>query len=98
MRKETIITLWYILALVGISSCSNKKQNMEILQKVKPGVFVGKLPCADCPGIETSVTINPDSTIVMTSLYLNSNGTSFTQYGKWSIKDSLIVWTFDSEK
>ena len=98
MRKETIITLWYILALVGIFSCSNKKQNMEILQKVKPGMFIGKLPCADCPGIETSVTINPDSTIVMTSLYLDSNGASFIQYGKWSIKDSLIVGTFDSEK
>ena len=49
MRKETIITLWYILALVGIFSCSNKKQNMEILQKVKPGMFVGKLPCANYP-------------------------------------------------
>lgn len=98
MRKETIITFWYILALVGIFSCSNKKQNMEILQKVKPGMFVGKLLCADCPGIETSVTINPDSTIVMTSLYLDSNGASFIQYGKWSIKDSLIVGTFDSEK
>ena len=34
----------------------------------------------------------------MTSLYLDSNGASFIQYGKWSIKDSLIVGTFDSEK
>ena len=96
MRKIILNAILCVSAFAGIYSCSNKKQQMEILQEVKPGMFAGELPCADCPGILTFVTIHPDSTIAVTSLYVDEDGASFTDYGKWMVKDSLIVGVFDS--
>lgn len=48
------------------------------------GVFAGVLPCADCPGIETEVTLNPDHTYTIRRVYLErADGKAFTESGTW---------------
>lgn len=59
-------------------------------------LFQGTLPCGDCPGIETKVTFMPDSTAAITRLYLDSDGTSETEYGTWSYQDSTFTVTTNS--
>lgn len=82
------------LLSTGLSGCSQKdKQNNE--QNIVPTdylcLFQGTLPCGDCPGIETKVTFMPDSTAAITRLYLDSDGTSETEYGTWSYQDSTFT-------
>lgn len=57
------------------------------------GIFFGETPCADCPGIEMTVYLNPDSTFIETLKYLEKN-TSFSDTGRWNISDKIITVSF----
>jgi copper homeostasis protein (lipoprotein) len=77
--KATIVTA---ITIFTISSCNNRinkintgfedhhtAQNSLDWQ----GTYSGILPCADCSGIETNLTLNEDQTFVMTDVYLGKN-------------------------
>ncbi len=57
------------------------------------GVFAGVLPCADCEGIKTELTLyqdvaNADNNsyiLVETYMGINTGDTSFTSKGKWDV-------------
>ncbi|HEX5025267.1 MAG TPA: copper resistance protein NlpE [Agriterribacter sp.] len=57
------------------------------------GVFSGVLPCADCKGIKTELTLyqdvanadNNSYTLVETYLGIDAGDTSFTSKGKWDV-------------
>lgn len=53
-------------------------------------LFMGELPCADCAGIETYLTLDQDGTAVLTSRYLSDEPNMFTERGTWSVKDNLV--------
>jgi copper homeostasis protein (lipoprotein) len=46
--------------------------------------YRGKQPCADCPGIDSILTLNSDSTYVQKSVYLERNNT-LEEKGTWVI-------------
>lgn len=46
--------------------------------------YRGKQPCADCPGIDSILTLNSDSTYVQKSVYLERNNT-LEEKGTWAI-------------
>ncbi|CAM3198885.1 copper resistance protein NlpE [Empedobacter stercoris] len=52
------------------------------------GTYEGVLPCADCPGIKTTVTLNKDETIKIVSDYMKGN-TTFEEQGQFE-------WTADN--
>lgn len=52
------------------------------------GTYEGVLPCADCPGIKTTVTLNKDETIKIVSDYMKEN-TTFEEQGQFE-------WTADN--
>jgi len=56
------------------------------------GVYKGVLPCADCEGIETSLTLNMDNGYQLSTTYLGKDATSFKQQGRfeWDAKGSVI--------
>lgn len=56
------------------------------------GTYEGTLPCADCVGIKTTLTLFADGTFERTQDYLGKNGTPFTDNGKfeWNEGGSLI--------
>lgn len=56
------------------------------------GIYEGILPCADCEGIKTTITLNSDGTFHRTQEYLGKNGNPFMDNGKfeWNTKGSII--------
>ncbi len=53
--------------------------------------WVGEIPCADCAGIRTTITLYPDGTFRSEGVYLGTGGkgdTTFTDLGRWTHTDS----------
>lgn len=48
------------------------------------GTYIGILPCADCEGIETEITLNKDLTFVKRSKYLGKDNKVFEENGSFS--------------
>lgn len=94
-----VIAFWGLFQL----SCSNNinndstKAGNEIIGDSLPksfsGIFFGITPCADCPGIETTIHFKEDSTFVEKLNYMERN-TSFADTGKWSISNKIITVSF----
>ena len=71
----------------------NNSTQQKSLSKTFSGKYSGVTPCADCPGIETTVAFNTDSVFIETLNYLERNS-SFSDTGKWSISNKVITVTF----
>lgn len=53
-----------------------------------PSAWQGELPCADCAGIRTTLTLAPDGTYRRSAAYLGTNGggdTILTDIGRWTL-------------
>lgn len=62
------------------------------------GVYEGTIPCADCEGIKTTVTIGEDHAFTVVSEYLGKEDDNiFTDKGTWEIKESTITLKQDDE-
>jgi heat shock protein HslJ len=48
------------------------------------GVYEGVLPCADCPGIQTRLTLNRDESYELSSLYIDRDTTPRVARGRFS--------------
>lgn len=56
-----------------------------------PGEYQGTLPAADAPGIFTTLTLNPDNTFILTSVYLGKNENAFTETGDYTVNPQGII-------
>ena len=54
------------------------------------GTYKGVLPAADCPGIETTLTLNPDKTFALHSVYIDKNS-SFDEKGTYTVEEDLLT-------
>ena len=96
-NKIAILKFTSILAafiLFHVSCSSGKKENRDNAIPQKPssnfsGTFSGVIPCADCPGIEASLSFNRDSSFLESMIYQERN-TSFKDSGQW-IRDGKFV-------
>ena len=72
------------------------------------GEFSGKLPCADCPGIETKLTLNEDGSFLLDETYLEKKDGQFNTKGSYEVsedgtfvnlkvKDKLIVFLIEDD-
>lgn len=62
------------------------------------GVYEGTIPCADCEGIKTTVTIGEDHTFTVVSEYLGKGDDhTFTDEGTWEIEESTITLKQEDE-
>lgn len=56
------------------------------------GAYTGTLPCADCPGIETDLTLNEDGTYTLLSEYLEKEPNNvFEESGVYSVLDNDLI-------
>ncbi|MDO5523355.1 MAG: copper resistance protein NlpE [Bacteroidia bacterium] len=105
MKKLNILFLGIIaVTLIG---CTNTKQrttdstapDMHTSEMVLDyhGVYEGTLPCADCEGIKTQLTINDDNTYVLKSEYLGEEDAKFEDKGAYFIQDGEILVTQDED-
>ncbi|MEW5838421.1 MAG: META domain-containing protein [Pseudomonadota bacterium] len=56
-----------------------------------PATFVGTLPCADCPGIDTKLNLLPDGQFQMRMTYLERPGAGFDSIGLWQVHEGKLL-------
>jgi uncharacterized lipoprotein NlpE involved in copper resistance len=63
------------------------------------GVYEGELPCADCSGIKTTISINADGSFKKKEVYQGKKG-SFDSQGvfAWDSTGSIITLSADAQK
>lgn len=54
-------------------------------------VYEGTLPCADCDGILTTLSLHPDSTYEMRSEYLGKKDATFDEKGTFTVSKDQVV-------
>ncbi|HEY9221144.1 MAG TPA: copper resistance protein NlpE N-terminal domain-containing protein [Lutibacter sp.] len=91
-----------LVLLTIISACNSNPKPVQNLG-AKPdnsktsldwqGVYRGVLPCADCEGIETEITLKADLTYVISSIYLGKNNEAIKENGnfKWDEAGAKIT-------
>lgn len=94
---KAIYLLLSVALVVAMSSCTNKQKQAEQATETTEevvtvneapayvGTFEGTLPCADCGGIKTVLTINEDTTYSLSSEYLGKKDGLFEQSGVYSL-------------
>lgn len=98
--------LFVLLAalLISATACTNKKKSEQTAAETSglnttqvvvdwSGTYKGTLPCASCEGIETTITLNTDSTYKKTQVYLGEEDATFHTEGsfEWREDGSIIV-------
>lgn len=98
MRCFFSLVLLVLLVLTSCKDKANQQENKEI--EVLPtadnsrnaldwdGVYTGILPCADCEGIKTQITLHQDLTYVKKQTYLGKTDETYTITGKFSWNDA----------
>ena len=61
------------------------------------GEFSGKLPCADCPGIETKMTLNEDGSFLLDETYLEKKDGQFNAKGSYEVSADGAFVTLKEE-
>ncbi len=61
------------------------------------GTYKGILPCADCPGIATTLVINKDKTFEYNYTYVESEDQIHHYTGQYTIKDNILTIKADDE-
>ena len=56
------------------------------------GVYKGTLPAADCPGIETTLTLAPDGSYALHLKYIDRDS-EFDEKGAFTVKENLLTLT-----
>ncbi|AXY75334.1 META domain-containing protein [Paraflavitalea soli] len=102
MKKITFI---YLLVLAGIvflqcntpSPATNKNATDTAHNSQNAldwdGIYRGVLPCADCPGIQTTIYLNRDLSFLKKTKYLGKPDTAFELSGKftWNTAGNTIT-------
>lgn len=62
--------------------------SQNVLAVALPATFVGVTPCADCSGIEQTLTLRADGLYRLRRVYQGKPDGTFTELGRWSIDAS----------
>ena len=104
MNKGPLLLLLACLAAAhpGLADDKNASADAATAPKtencIQAATYAGELPCADCAGIETLLTLNRDGLAVLTSHYLTDEPNLFIERGTWSMKDKLLAVAFGDDK
>jgi len=70
------------------SDAAKSAADMPFDVKGFAGQFVGMLPCADCPGIDTRITLNTDGTFTLLETYQDRKEKTTPIEGTWTAEDN----------
>jgi uncharacterized lipoprotein NlpE involved in copper resistance len=95
--------LWGLMFsfIIGFMGCSPKIKTDQAIPKGDnsmvsldwDGTYSGTIPCADCQGIETSLTLNKDKTYLLKTKYLGKSDVVYEKTGTftWNKEGSTIM-------
>ncbi len=90
--KTSKLIFSLLLCIVCISAVGCKKSNTQGKTATADnsenaidwaGIYSGVVPCADCEGIQTTVTLNQDLTYTLYQKYLGKGDSTYTQSGSF---------------
>ena len=105
--KKNVLILGAALALVACGGNAPKKKAAAETQTTTTaapdmhtaetsldylGTYEGTLPAADCPGIQTTLTLDPDGSYSLHMKYIDRD-TEFDEKGAFSVKENLLTLT-----
>ena len=76
------------LCLVAALSACHKS---EPQQSPPQGMYVGTLPCKDCPAIRTAITFRQDGSAIETQLFSQGDVASLSQGGGWTMDQGIVT-------
>ena len=79
------------VSIIACSCSSSQNQEQTVIQQQVPGIYEGTLPCADCEGIQTQLTLKEDAHFERSAVYLGRDAAPFVDSGTWHIADDSIV-------
>lgn len=88
--KIANLALIMVIGVLSLTSCNSAKYE---------GTYAGTMPCADCSGIETEITVK-DGKYDITRVYLgvdNQAQSTFTENGIYKWDSQRNVLTFDND-
>jgi copper homeostasis protein (lipoprotein) len=71
-----------LLASLALFSCTQRKVDLTNKEQVYQGI----IPCADCPGIKSTLVLLPDSTFTLTDEYLERQAEPVKTTGTFEMK------------
>ncbi|WP_353185890.1 copper resistance protein NlpE N-terminal domain-containing protein [Parapedobacter lycopersici] len=95
-----------ILAVVTTTACKSKREagqaNPDPAHNSQnaldwAGMYQGTLPCADCPGIQTTLTLSEDGGYTLQTSYLERGDSVFTETGQFTWDDAGGKITLDGD-
>lgn len=93
MKNLVILVIGLVILLAVVSQLGVKSSQQttptptptKAATKQTTAVYKGTLPCADCSGIDTTLTLYSDETYQMSSVYQGRNDNKpVVQRGKWT--------------
>ena len=105
--KESLLILAAALAMVSCGGNAQQKAATAGTQQTTAaapdmhnaetsldylGVYKGTLPAADCPGIETTLTLAPDGSYALHLKYIDRDS-EFDEKGAYKVKGNLLTLT-----
>lgn len=100
-----ILNILFIAAmtLTAMTQCSKKTsgtvtatQETGQSENDLAGIYTGVLPCADCPGIETTITVHPDNSYEIAQVYTEKDSVPFISSGLIKKGEQENTWVFKS--
>lgn len=79
-------------------SKANSESASQLTSQQWQGTYSGILPCADCEGIQTTLTLNQDETYQLEQVYLGKDDSSFDSTGavQWDETGTIITLVNDN--
>lgn len=71
----------------ALSACHKS----EPQQTPPQGMYVGTLPCKDCPAIRTAITFRQDGSAIETQLFSQGDMSSLSQGGGWTMDQGIVT-------
>lgn len=97
--KNLSLVLAFALAIVMASCTNNQSKNNEQEATVAQeeitqdfyGTYEGVVPCADCPGIKTVLTLKDDTTYDLSTEYLEKGDGAIQTSGVYTLENDVIT-------
>jgi len=104
MRSSFILISFVLLCSCGsgpdpdTNTTTTSDTTTVAIEASWPGYYSDTLPCADCPGIETSLWVRSDSSFVLQQRYLGRDSIPVGIMGQWDVVNGLLTVGYAGDK
>lgn len=88
---------YLLLPILLLIACESKKKEVTKDEHSAEyaldyeGVYRGTYPCADCSGIQATLTLKSDKTFIYETIYLGKKDGNFVSKGNYTVKGNILT-------